>query len=107
MERTPRGASGSLHPPTGTTRGGASGPLPSAIGRRRRSAAHVEDDQLRRPRHLAPRYGDRAMTPGTNLTFFEHSGALANRRGRRSLSETALRVGSVADLDWWADRLTS
>ena len=55
--------------------------------------------------HLA--YGDRAMTPGTNLTFFEHSGAPAVRPGRRSLSETALRVGSVADLDWWADRLTA
>jgi glyoxalase family protein len=49
--------------------------------------------------HLA--YGDRAMTPGTNLTFFEHPGAPPARPGQRSLSERALRVVSVADLDWW------
>jgi glyoxalase family protein len=55
--------------------------------------------------HLA--YGDRAMTPGTNLTFFEHPAAPPARPGRRSLSDTALRVGSAADLDWWADRLTT
>jgi glyoxalase family protein len=55
--------------------------------------------------HLA--YGDRAMTPGTNVTFFEHPGAPPIRPGRRSLSETALRVGSAADLDWWAERLTA
>src|SRR4051812_6060816 len=47
------------------------------------------------------------MTPGTNVTFFEHPGAPLARPGRRSLSETAVRVGSVADLDWWADRLTA
>jgi glyoxalase family protein len=55
--------------------------------------------------HLA--YGDRAMTPGTNLTFFEHPGAPPARPGQRSLSERALRVVSVADLDWWTDRLTA
>jgi glyoxalase family protein len=47
------------------------------------------------------------MTPGTNLTFFEHPAAPAARPGQRSLSETALRVGSVADLDWWAGRLAA
>jgi glyoxalase family protein len=53
--------------------------------------------------HLA--YGDRAMTPGTNITFFEHPGLAPARAGSRSISETALRVGSHDSLDWWADRL--
>jgi glyoxalase family protein len=53
--------------------------------------------------HLA--YGDRNMTPGTNVTFFEHPGIPSARPGRRSISETALRVGSETGLAWWADRL--
>src|SRR3954454_14390696 len=55
--------------------------------------------------HLA--YGDRAMTPATTPRFFEYPGAPPARPGRRSLSETALRVGSVAALAWWADRLAA
>jgi glyoxalase family protein len=55
--------------------------------------------------HLA--YGDRRMTPGTNLTFFERAGGRAASAGRGSISETALRVGSAQSLDWWAARLQS
>jgi glyoxalase family protein len=75
----------------------------SVLGLRRTWKTINFDDP--RTYHLA--YGDRAMTPGTNLTFFEYPGVPAARPGRRSLSETALRVGSVADLDWWVDRLTA
>jgi glyoxalase family protein len=49
-------------------------------------------------------YADGAGTPGTDLTFFDWP-ATPERRGTCSVTRTGLRVGSVASLDWWAERL--
>jgi glyoxalase family protein len=49
-------------------------------------------------------YADGAGTPGTDLTFFDWPAA-PERRGARSVTRTGLRVGSVATLEWWRDRL--
>ena len=49
-------------------------------------------------------YADGAGTPGTDLTFFDWPSA-PERRGTRSVTRTGLRVGSVATLEWWRDRL--
>jgi glyoxalase family protein len=53
--------------------------------------------------HLA--YGDRAMSPGANLTFFEHPGIRPDASGAGSVFSVALRVATQSDLRWWADRL--
>jgi glyoxalase family protein len=53
--------------------------------------------------HLA--YGDRVMSPATNLTFFEHPGIRPDAAGAGSISSVALRVADEGDLRWWADRL--
>jgi glyoxalase family protein len=52
--------------------------------------------------HLA--YGDRLMSPATNLTFFEHPGIRPEATGAGAISSVALRA-SERDLRWWADRL--
>lgn len=49
-------------------------------------------------------YADGVGTPGTDLTFFDWPAA-PERRGTRSVTRTGLRVGSVASLEWWRDRL--
>lgn len=49
-------------------------------------------------------YADGDGTPGTDLTFFDWPAA-PERRGTRSVTRTGLRVGSVATLEWWRDRL--
>jgi glyoxalase family protein len=49
-------------------------------------------------------YADGAGTPGTDLTFFDWPAA-HERRGTRSVARTGLRVGSVASLEWWHDKL--
>lgn len=49
-------------------------------------------------------YADGAGTPGTDLTFFDWPAA-PERRGTCSVVRTGLRVGSVASLDWWSERL--
>lgn len=49
-------------------------------------------------------YADGAGTPGTDLTFF-HWPAAPERRGTRSAVRTGLRVGSLASLEWWRQRL--
>ena len=53
--------------------------------------------------HLA--YGDRAMTAGTLLTFFEYPLAAPARPGRRTITETALRIPSERALAYWQKRL--
>ncbi|MEX1045280.1 MAG: ring-cleaving dioxygenase [Chthoniobacterales bacterium] len=49
-------------------------------------------------------YADGAGTPGTDLTFF-HWPMAPERRGTRSVTQTGLRVGRTASLEWWRDRL--
>jgi glyoxalase family protein len=49
-------------------------------------------------------YADGAGTPGTDLTFFDWP-ASPEQRGTRSVTRTGLRVGSLATLEWWHDRL--
>jgi glyoxalase family protein len=49
-------------------------------------------------------YADGAGTPGTDLTFFDWPAA-PEQRGTRSVTRTGLRVGSLASLEWWHDRL--
>ena len=45
-------------------------------------------------------YTDGEATPGSDLTFFDWPVA-RERRGTRSIVNTALRVGSVKSLEWW------
>lgn len=49
-------------------------------------------------------YADGAGTPGTDLTFFDWPAA-RETRGTNSIVCTGLRVGSVASLEWWRDRI--
>jgi glyoxalase family protein len=49
-------------------------------------------------------YADGKASPGSDLTFFDWP-APAERRGTRSITRTALRVGSEDTLKWWSDRL--
>ncbi|KAA2237125.1 ring-cleaving dioxygenase [Salinarimonas soli] len=49
-------------------------------------------------------YADGEARPGTDLTFFEWP-VPRERRGRDSVTRTALRVAGEASLLWWADRL--
>lgn len=48
-------------------------------------------------------YGDGAASPGSDITFFEWPVPPA-RRGTRSITRTALRVGADS-LGWWRDHL--
>jgi glyoxalase family protein len=50
-------------------------------------------------------YGDEHGSPGMDLTFFEYPGALPGRAGAGMINRIALRVGSQAALDFWAERL--
>ncbi len=49
-------------------------------------------------------YADGEARPGTDLTFFEWP-VPRERRGRDSVTRTALRVAGEAALAWWAERL--
>ena len=49
-------------------------------------------------------YADGAGTPGTDLTFFDWPAA-PERRGTCSMARTGLRVGDLASLEWWRERL--
>ncbi len=49
-------------------------------------------------------YADGAGTPGTDLTFFDWPAA-PERRGTCSMARTGLRVGNLASLEWWRERL--
>ena len=50
-------------------------------------------------------YGDDEGSPGHDLTFFEYPHAAPGRAGDGMVHIVALRVGSAASLDYWADRL--
>jgi len=49
-------------------------------------------------------YADGAGTPGTDLTFFDWPAA-REQRGTNSITQTGLRVGNSASLEWWRHRL--
>ena len=49
-------------------------------------------------------YADGEASPGSDLTFFDFPTG-PERRGTRSVTRTALRVGGEASLRWWAERL--
>jgi glyoxalase family protein len=50
-------------------------------------------------------YGDEQGSPGHDLTFFEYPGARRGRDGAGMIHRIAMRVGSEASLDFWAERL--
>jgi len=50
-------------------------------------------------------YGDEHATPGLDLTFFEYPGAAPGRAGAGMIHRIVWRVGSLAALDFWAERL--
>ena len=50
-------------------------------------------------------YGDDEGSPGMDLTFFEYPGARPGRAGDGMVWLVLWRVGSVASLDFWAERL--
>ena len=50
-------------------------------------------------------YGDDLGTPGSILTFFEFPGAARGHAGAGMLHAIRWRVGSVASVAWWEDRL--
>ena len=50
-------------------------------------------------------YGDEHGSPGHDLTFFEYPGARPGRAGAGMVHRIAMRVGSEASLDFWAQRL--
>jgi len=52
-------------------------------------------------------YGDEAGSPGFDLTFFEYPGATRGRAGAGMVYRITLRVGSVAALEFWAQRLAA
>ena len=49
-------------------------------------------------------YADAKGSPGTDLTFFDWAYTPRQRHGNNSVSRTALRVGGVESLRWWAAR---
>ena len=51
-------------------------------------------------------YADGKASPGTDITFFDWPAA-AERRGTRSVVQTAFRVDGKASLGWWEERLAS
>lgn len=50
-------------------------------------------------------YGDAIGRPGTELTFFEWGHVPPRQSGTGEVAETALRVPSLAALEWWETRL--
>ncbi len=50
-------------------------------------------------------YADGEATPGTDITFFDWPAA-PERRGGRSIVQTAFRVAHRSALDWWSGRLS-
>src|SRR5947209_15294391 len=52
-------------------------------------------------------YADEAGSPGADLTFFEYPGARPGTAGDGMVHQVALRVGSEAAVDFWAERLGS
>lgn len=51
-------------------------------------------------------YADNVGSPGSDLTFFDFP-VLPERRGTRSITRTALRVGGPDAMSWWKHHLTS
>ncbi|WP_040485826.1 ring-cleaving dioxygenase [Lutibaculum baratangense] len=49
-------------------------------------------------------YGDGAGSPGSDITFFDFGLAARERRGSRTVTRTAFRVGSPESLAWWEKR---
>jgi len=49
-------------------------------------------------------YADKTGRPGTDLTFFDFPGAVANQPGAGSIEAIAFSVIDRAVLDWWAAR---
>lgn len=49
-------------------------------------------------------YADAKGSPGSDLTFFDWAYTPRQRHGNNSVSRTALRVGGVESLRWWAAR---
>jgi glyoxalase family protein len=52
-------------------------------------------------------YADEAGSPGADLTFFEYPGARRGRAGDGMVHTITFRLGSLAALDFWADRLAA
>lgn len=48
-------------------------------------------------------YGDGAGSPGSDITFFDWPAA-PEKRGSRTVTRTAFRVGSAESLEWWKAR---
>src|SRR5262245_3281675 len=51
-------------------------------------------------------YGDGRGSPGSDITFFDWP-MPRERRGTRSIVQTALRVAGPKTLDWWRERLAA
>jgi glyoxalase family protein len=49
-------------------------------------------------------YADGKGSPGTDLTFFDFAGIVAQRHGNNSITRTGLRVRGVESLAWWLAR---
>ena len=49
-------------------------------------------------------YADAKGSPGSDLTFFDWPNTPPNQPGAGSISPIALRVGSVAAIEWWRGR---
>jgi glyoxalase family protein len=52
-------------------------------------------------------YGDEDARPGLDLTFFEYPGAAPGRAGDGMIHRVVWRVGAVAAIDFWAERLAN
>jgi glyoxalase family protein len=52
-------------------------------------------------------YADEQGTPGSDITFFEYSGAAPGRAGHGMVHTVVWRVGSEEALDFWRDRVGS
>src|SRR3954454_24000606 len=52
-------------------------------------------------------FGDESGTPGSVLTWFEYAGARRGHAGAGMIHTIQLGVGSVAALDFWAERLAT
>jgi glyoxalase family protein len=51
-------------------------------------------------------YADERGDPGSDITFFEYPGAAPGRAGDGMVHRIVWRVGSVAALDFWSERLS-
>ena len=52
-------------------------------------------------------YADEQGSPGADLTFFEYPGAAPGRAGAGMVHRIGWRVGSLAAIEFWADRLAA